>query len=412
MDARMLSDDPTPPEKPMKSLAPLAGLISVFLPVVLVPMAVLADTPRAEVPLQLPTYQVRADDQFQWIIPIKVYNFTRGGIYTDSVRFEVEDLDAGELRQSRHSSYTMTSVATLLPSISSGDSGVFRLETKASAEKARVTVHLYSHGGDGTPHESTGDLAVEPGIMSTQFPSRFIERDKRKIEYALVPEVWPPKASPGLLVVHGEGSHARRMLPAAWYLANRGYAVLVMSLPGYGLSSGPPDLAGPRAVQAVEAALDVLRRSPGVDSTRIAMWGISSGATAVLQAAALRHDVKVVAAQSGLYDLAAVARTTTSEDMRRMIREEAGPEGGWKRRSPMASIRNLKAPILLLHGEADTVAPVSQVSEFATALRAAGGDVTLKLLPQQAHVLQATAARDTVDDFLESYLAPVRKGRR
>ena len=364
-------------------------------------------TPRIE----LPTYPVKADDVFQWIVPVKLMNHTRGGIYTDSLRLEVEDLDQGETRRSRHSSYTLTTVAELLPSVSAGDSGVFRFQCRALAENARVSVRLFTHGGNGTPYESTGGLSVGPGMMSTEFPSRFIERGKHKIEYCLVNEVWPPKPSPGLLIVHGEGAHARRMLPIAWSLANRGYTVLVMSLPGYGLSSGPPDLGGPRALEAVEAALDRLRRSPNIDSTRIAVWGMSQGATVALQLAARRHDLKAVAAQAGLYDLPAVAATTSSEEMRRMLHDEAGPAGGWKRRSPIGSIRQLAVPILLLHGEADSEAPVAQVTEFATALKAAGKQVTLTLLPRQAHQIPAAVAQVEVDKFLEPYLAPVRRGR-
>lgn len=384
------------------------ALVSLLL---LVSRVALADDPAGRVRVELPTYQVKADDMFQWIIPVKVVNHTSGGIYTDSLQMDIEDLDPGETRRPRRVAYADTSVARLLPSVSAGDSGLFRFQGRAFSETARLSLRLYTHGGDGTPYVSSSELSVWPGIMSAEFPSHFLERGKRKIEYALVNEVWPPKASPGLLIVHGEGSHARRLLPLAWNLANRGYTVLLVSLPGYGLSSGPPDLAGPRAVEAVEAALDQLRRSPNVDSTRIAMWGMSQGATVVLQVAARRHDVKAVAAQSGLYDLAAVAKTTTSEEMRRTLREEAGSAGGWKHRSPMNSIRNLTVPMLLLHGEADTEAPVAQASEFATGLRAAGREATLRLLPGLAHSIPVDTAQKEVDQFLEPYLAPVRRGR-
>jgi dipeptidyl aminopeptidase/acylaminoacyl peptidase len=201
-------------------------------------------------------------------------------------------------------------------------------------------------------------------------------------------------------------------LPTAWRLANRGYTVMVVSLPGYGLSSGQADLAGTRSIAALELALDRLRRSEGVDSTRIGVWGISQGATAALQLAARRRDLKGVFAQAGLYDLAAIERTTTSDDMRRLLADEAGSRGSWKRRSPMASVERIKVPVMLLHGEKDEMAPPGQANDFVTQLKAAGQNATLRLIAGQGHWINPITARDAADDFFEAPLSPVRRSRQ
>ena len=370
------------------------------------------DAPRPVPRLGLPTYRVTADDLFRWTIPIKLVNTTEGGLYTDSLYIEIEDLDPGATRRSRKYVTTDTTVTRFMPSVSARDSGVFRYSGSAFSETARIALRLFTHSNDGTRYESTGEVSVYPGMTSDHLRSGFLNSGKDSIEYVLVPEAWPRTPSPGLLIVHGWEAHARLLLPTASHLANRGYTVMVVSLPGYGLSSGPADFAGARSVAAVERALDRLRRSEGVDSTRIGAWGISQGATTVLQLAARRHDLKAVFAQSGIYDLAAVELTTTSDDLRRVLTEEAGGKKGWKRWSPMASVDRMKVPVMIFHGESDTVAPLAQANDYVTQLKAAGQTVGLRLLPARGHRINPITARDAADEFFEAHLNPVRKGRQ
>jgi dienelactone hydrolase len=101
-----------------------------------------------------------------------------------------------------------------------------------------------------------------------------------------------PARRPAIIVLGGSDGHdftARRMAPR---LASHGYAVL--GLPYYA-----PDLGGPPAphlaglptalvdipVDRLDQARDWLRRAPGVDADRIAIWGWSKGAEYALLAA-------------------------------------------------------------------------------------------------------------------------------
>ena len=358
--------------------------------------------------LELPRYPLMANEQFRWEIPVKIVNTTPSGIYNDSVRVEIEDLDPGETRRPRRQSHVLNAVARILPSISAGDSGIFRYGGPALAEHARLYLRVYSHAGDGTRMESDGQVEVEPGLMSKRFGSQILDLGKDRVEYVLVPEVWPKGPSPALLILHGLGNHARQMLPVAWHLADVGYTVMLVSLPGYGLSSGPPDLGGPRALAAVGRALDVLRRSSNVDSTRVAVWGWSQGATVAALLAAKRGDLRAVVAQSGLYDLEAVAGAG-SEETRRTLESEAGPREGWKRRSPLGSASKITAPILLLHGERDPVVPVAQAREMATRLEEAGRQVTFQRIPEAGHLIPITEVRKAAEEFLASHLSPRKK---
>ena len=390
--------------KTLALVASAAGLAVAFTPLA-------AQDGRLTPRLSLPRFEVKADDQFRWAIPVMVVNTTASGLYTDSLQIQIDDLDPGRTRRPRRYTTTDTTISRFLPSVSLRDSGVFRYVGSAFSENARLTLTLYSHGGDGTFYQTPGEMTVGPGMMSDALRSRFIHTGKDSMEYVLVPETWPSRPSPGLLMIHGWDSHARLHLQTAWHLANQGYTVLVMSLPGYGLSSGSADLGGSRSLAAAERALDRLRRSENVDSTRVAVWGMGQGAITALQLAAKRPALKAVLGQSGLYDLEVVERTTSSAEMRRLIVEEAGPKGGWKRRSA-TSIRHLKVPVMLLHGEHDTVAPMSQASDYVTRLKAEGLSAQLRFVPHQGHRLNPITAREAADEFLKDYLTPLRKGRQ
>ena len=73
--------------------------------------------------------------------------------------------------------------------------------------------------------------------------------------------------------------------------------------------------------------------------------------------------------------------------------------------SPSRSIKNIRAPILLIHGTNDTVVPPSQSRNFAQLLRQNGKHVELIELPNEDHWLSTGASRLTVLKALETFLA-------
>ena len=58
--------------------------------------------------------------------------------------------------------------------------------------------------------------------------------------------------------------------------------------------------------------------------------------------------------------------------------------------------------VLLLHGDADTLVPLEQTTDFADALRAAGSDVTVEVVPEQTHdtIYGADVSGPLVEDWL------------
>lgn len=356
---------------------------------------------RAEVTIHLPPRPVPATEGFEWEVPIQVKNGLDRGVYGDSLVCESEDLDPGESRTGRRRTTTDRDLSRTLGTLSRLDSTVVRYRAIAFAERARLTFRLYTHTADGETHVSHGACETAPGLVSKSFPSVFIERPEGRIETVLIPEPWPTGKSPGLLMVHGEGNHARRLLPLAWHLANRGVTVMLVSQPGYGLSEGAPDFAGPSTIRALELALDRLRRHAAVDSNRIAVWGISRGATAAALLAARRPDLAAVILQSGIYDPRTAARDTQDDSLRRVLADEAGGPGGWKRRSALQAASRIRPPVLFLHGEADPFAPSNQAVDLAAKLRVAGREVELSLIPGAGHALPASTTSPLAESFLK-----------
>ena len=96
----------------------------------------------------------------------------------------------------------------------------------------------------------------------------------------------PTRNGAAVLVVHGSGSNRSKVARQAQLVADRGYGVLSLDLPGHGDSDGHAHLLGGNAQPAIRAALDWLTARRGVDTARIAGFGMSLGGEVLLEAAA------------------------------------------------------------------------------------------------------------------------------
>jgi dipeptidyl aminopeptidase/acylaminoacyl peptidase len=363
--------------------------------------------------LSLPP-QVRPDDNYHWWFRIQIFNPLSKGLYTDSLSCDIEDLDPGETRIPRVQRLSLGGVTEIVRSVSDRDSGHVTFSATAGVEHARLTFRLYAHDAKGKPYVVTGVTESMPNEAAANLPSKYFDRGGRRIEYVLVPPIRPAPSSPAILLVHGHGSHARQLIARALLLSEKKYWVMLVSQPGYGQSQGPADLMGPATVGALEGALDILEHVPGVDSTRVAAWGISRGATAVTLLAQRRPELRALVAQSGIYDLWATYRGTRVMGFPETIVREAGKDSAaWRERSPITASDRIRSAVLILHGEQDENVPVDQAHEFAAALERRGAAVETRFFWNQAHALPSAEVDKTVFDFLERRLAaPAPEGAR
>jgi dipeptidyl aminopeptidase/acylaminoacyl peptidase len=350
--------------------------------------------------------RVTATPELQWSIPLGLLNPEAAGIYLDSLFAVVEDRDSGATHAPRSTRIDLQVLVRLLPNVAAGDSGAVTFIGNATSERAQITFTIHGHHSDGTRFTVSSSTLAEPGSFSAEHPSAFVTANGRKVE-----TVWVGSPAgvegplPAVLVIHDDGSHARHMMAQARALTNRGLHVLLVSMPGYGLSEGTADFAGPATVDAVSAAFDALEGRKDVTPGRIAVWGYGVGATVATLLAARRDDIAGVIAQGGLYDAAAVARASSDASLRQRLAAAAGRDStAWKARSPAASPGSLKAPVFVLHGMRDTIAPPAQAKSFAEAAKGAGRQVESVFVASGGHDVVGIEAMRTTRAFLTQKL--------
>ena len=341
-----------------------------------------------------------ADDDFHWSALIQVTNATERGLYVDSILVTVTDRDSGTTGAPRE---TRRRISLMNESISAGDVSSQTFGGPATCERGELRVQAWAHDGEKHPFTAQAAVTLLPNDYARAHPSRYLTSGGHRVEYVVcAPESAAKSAAPGLLLIHGRGAHARTMLPFMRMLARRGFAVLALSQPGYGLSDGPADFGGPATLQAVSDAIDALKREPGVNAGRVAVWGISRGASPAVGIAERRKDLKAAIAQSGSYDLWATYRETRAEEVRAEILAQAGGDSAaWKARSPLLAADKVACPLLVLHGERDERAPAAPAHALEARLRQLGRPVEGRFFPQGGHYLSPALVNPAAFSFLE-----------
>ncbi|MEN0041227.1 MAG: alpha/beta fold hydrolase [Pseudomonadota bacterium] len=147
-----------------------------------------------------------------------------------------------------------------------------------------------------------------------------------------------------VLMFHGNGATAARMIGHGRDLAAAGYGVLLAEYRGYGGSGGEPS----EAVLVADglATFDYLVRQ---GEEEIAVWGHSLGSGVAVQIAAKRPATAVV--------LEAPFDSVLALSQERFGWLPVGPLLRHPFRSDLA-IGDVEAPILILHGDRDRVVPI------------------------------------------------------
>jgi len=112
-----------------------------------------------------------------------------------------------------------------------------------------------------------------------------------------------PKATqpvPVVILCHGAGEFKENYFELAEVLGESGVASFAFDFHGHGQSGGARfNVKMSEWVPDVQAALDFLATHPGVDGNRIAAFGLSSGGTAILEAAIVDPRLKALVVLDG-----------------------------------------------------------------------------------------------------------------
>jgi dipeptidyl aminopeptidase/acylaminoacyl peptidase len=228
-------------------------------------------------------------------------------------------------------------------------------------------------------------------------------------------------ARPLLVMVHGgpTGQSLADWSPQVQAFVQRGWSVLQ---PDYRGSTGhgrayTQALAGrwgERDVADVAAGIRHAVKEGWADAAHVAIVGGSAGGmTALLVAAAHPDLVQAVVARYPVCDLVDLAATThrfESTYTFRLVGPLPDAADIYRARSPISRAAEIRAPVLLLHGDEDTSVPVAQSEALAVALRAAGTPVERHVYSGEGHGWRrsATIADDfeRVDAFLTRWVLP------
>lgn len=185
------------------------------------------------------------------------------------------------------------------------------------------------------------------------------------------------------------------------YFTSRGYGYLALNYTG---SSGHGKAYREALLGAwgildrddVAEAVDHLARSGWIDRGRVGIEGGSAGGYNTFCSLTWHPDMFVGgAAYCGVADLKALDVEThkleshyveTLLGLRGATAEQR--EAVFRARSPLHHAENITAPLLLLHGDADTVVPIAQSEAIQRKIEARGGEVKLVVLEREGHVFK------------------------
>jgi pimeloyl-ACP methyl ester carboxylesterase len=276
------------------------------------------------------------------------------------------------------------------------DSDIIRQAPRAFADVWKVPV--------GPPGADIVVASIEPGDYGFEYDLRLSYPEARSPHIEHLTAYWrsskdvPRRAGPAKGVVvflHGYLQDKRFLTPWAIRLAQEGYRCVVLDLRGHGESTGAHISFGAFEATDVSAVLDDLGRR-GWDVSRVGLFGVSYGASVALLTAGRDPRVKTVvafepfaSAEKAVPELmrgafATQARGISDRQFAAAHRKEARLGGfRWADADIPAALSRSRAPVLFLHGEADTWLSPDHSRQLAA--HAPAGSV-LRLVPRDNHV--------------------------
>ena len=312
----------------------------------------------------------------------------------------------------RHAEYFAPDVKTLLESLHHALHGTVNV-IDASQDESRMLVQTSTD--------------IDPGVFylfdrkSHQLQTLFVVRNQlegvklatvRPITYTagdgtqipgyltLPPGAQNANGLPALVMPHG-GPSARDIWGFDWlaqFFANRGYAVLQPNFrgsSGYG-DSWFRDNGFKRWKVAIGDVVDAGHwlLKEGADPARLGIFGWSYGGYAALQSAVMDPALfKAVIAVAPVTDLPALREQYRRWSNFDLASDFIGEGATAREGSPAQHADHIKAPVLLFHGTMDANVNPEQSQRMESALKSAGGKVTLVTFDGLDHQLDDSAAR-------------------
>ena len=237
--------------------------------------------------------------------------------------------------------------------------------------------------GDRDTKSLTFVLEEYPLLYQQSLPDKdkitYQARDKLEIEaYLTPPQSGAIENSPAIIIPHG-GPMARDYGGFDWFtqfFASRGYTVLQPNFrgsSGYGFEFAMESIGGwGGAMQddLADAAFWLIENQ-NVDPQRICILGGSYGGYAAMMAAAKQQEpFKCAASFAGVSDLQLLLKKAKRFTHYDIVKKQFGTEKDkLKRQSPINYTRQISMPVMLIHGDKDTVVDVAHSRAMYKAMK-------------------------------------------
>jgi dipeptidyl aminopeptidase/acylaminoacyl peptidase len=285
--------------------------------------------------------------------------------------------------------------------------------------------------GGGAPRQLTQVNAGYLASVTLSKPQEFTVKDPAgfSVQAWFMPATTgaPGEKHPTLLDIHGgpETQFGDTFFAEFQLYASMGYNV-VFSDPagstghGYAFEEALESNYGDAMFTDVQAVMDAAVRRPDVDASRLAVLGGSYGGYATLW----------VISHTDRYKTAVAERVVSNMQTENLAADFAGKNGlaggyysmgppwdpastAYAKFSPLTYVANVHTPLMILHADEDTRAPIDQTLQEFTSLKILGRTVEYVAVPNENHDLSRTGSPihrverlHLILDWLKPYLSP------
>lgn len=363
-------------------------------------LATLCAAPASSAPVRftIEPDTLRADGEGTWHASVTLENNGYSGVYVDSLRLEQLSLDADSSLTPRHATRSLEAFVHIMPPAGAGESTGFEWTAPSEFTQGWLRFTIHAHDAHHEPIVLEATAHVVGSDLDDANPSRLVGTPGTEVIVLAADAAAQP--APAVVVVLAPGVPARSQLRWARMLHQRGYAVALVSAPGWGRSRGADDRSGPADVAAAEVGIVTMAREPGIDPERIALWGQGRGGTTALLAAVRHPELVGVVAVDASLDPACEYRVLVGAERERFIRQAGRSAAVWKSRSPVAQAQRIVAPVLVVQTDEAAVADPAPAVEFAARRSTAKRFVESRINGREPNPIRRRDAQRLALDFL------------
>ncbi|MFX5646531.1 alpha/beta fold hydrolase [Acinetobacter baumannii] len=261
-------------------------------------------------------------------------------------------------------------------------------------------------------------VSILPYIYTKQAQHQLLTVNNQTAEiYWKEPDLLADKKYPAIIFLHGiqkdkQGAKAFVRSGLLNEYSKKNFFSFAVSMSGYGESSGKSDFCGKASQTNLVQAINFARSQPHVDPNKVAVVGISCGAS-IANVVANSGKINALILVSGFYDFKGMyaewsshTRTLPSNVMKEInesINTEKNIETASAARSSLP-ISSHYPPTLILVSAKDPIVDPKQSIHLHQLLDGKGIPNTLELIQDAKHPVPANVWKTKRDSFLEKTL--------